>query len=112
MDQLEQERKAVVSLCDGKKRERDELLNRIRDKENEISRCQNAAISLSGTLTDQERDLVKNSRLDMELDGYLSAKDHPRYDREKESYAVSYTHLDVYKRQTMGRILISDCHIS
>ena len=38
VDQLEQERKAVVSLCDGKKRERDELLNRIRDKENEISR--------------------------------------------------------------------------
>ena len=88
MDQLEQERKAVVSLCDGKKRERDELLNRIRDKENEISRCQNAAISLSGTLTDQERDLVKNSRLDMELAGYLSAKDHPRYDREKESYVT------------------------
>ena len=88
VDQLEQERKAVVSLCDGKKRERDELLNRIRDKENEISRCQNAAISLSGTLTDQERDLVKNSRLDMELAGYLSAKDHPRYDREKESYVT------------------------
>ena len=88
VDQLEQERKAVVSLCDGKKRERDELLNRIRDKENEISRCQNAAISLSGTLTDQERDLVKNSRLDMELAGYLSAKDHPRYNREKESYVT------------------------
>ena len=88
VDQLEQERKAVVSLCDGKKRERDELLNRIRDKENEISRCQNAAISLSGTLTDQERDLVKNSGLDMELAGYLSAKDHPRYDREKESYVT------------------------
>ena len=88
VDQLEQERKAVVSLCDGKKRERDELLNRIQDKENEISRCQNAAISLSGTLTDQERDLVKNSRLDMELAGYLSAKDHPRYDREKESYVT------------------------
>ena len=67
VDQLEQERKAVVSLCDGKK---------------------NAAISLSGTLTDQERDLVKNSRLDMELAGYLSAKDHPRYDREKESYVT------------------------
>ena len=56
MDQLEQERKAVVSLCDGKKRERDELLNMIRDKENEISRYQNAAIALNVTLTDQERD--------------------------------------------------------
>ena len=69
-------KEAVVSLCDGKKRERDELLNRIRDKENEISRCQNAAIGLNGTLTDQERDLVKNSELDAELAGYLSAKDH------------------------------------
>lgn len=88
VDQLEQERKAVVSLCDGKKRERDELLNRIRDKENEISRCQNAAIGLNGTLTDQERDLVKNSELDAELAGYLSAKDHPRYDRERESYGT------------------------
>ena len=86
VDQLEQERKAVVSLCDGKKRERDELLNRIRDKENEISRCQNAAIGLNGTLTDQE--LVKNSELDAELAGYLSAKDHPRYDRERESYGT------------------------
>ena len=88
VDQLEQERKAVVSLCDGKKRERDELLNRIRDKENEISRCQNAAIGLNGTLADQERDLVKNSELDAELAGYLSAKDHPRYDRERESYGT------------------------
>lgn len=65
----------------------DELLNRIRDKENEISRCQNAAISLSGTLTDQERDLVKNSGLDMELAGYLSARTIPGM-TGKESYVT------------------------
>lgn len=88
VDQLEQERKAVVSLCDGKKRERDELLNMIRDKENEISRYQNAAIALNVTLTDQERGWETNHDFESQLAGYLSSKDHPRYDRERESYAA------------------------
>ena len=88
VDQLEQERKAVMDLCDGKKRERDAHLNMIRDKENEINRYQNAAISLGVTLTEQERGLEENLEFDSELAGYLSAKDHPRYDREKESYAA------------------------
>ena len=93
VDVLEQERAAVVSLCDGKKRERDGLMNLIRDKENEIARCQNAAISLNVTLTDEERDLERDYDLDAELDGYLSVKDHPRYDREKESYTARQARL-------------------
>lgn len=88
VDQLEQDRRAVSDLCDTKKRERDQLLNMIRDKENEISRFQNAAVSLNATLTDQERGWVQNPAFDKELEDYLGAKDHARYDKEKESYSA------------------------
>ena len=36
VDQLERDRQAVITLCDGKKRERDSLNVLIRDKEREI----------------------------------------------------------------------------
>lgn len=93
VDQLEEERAALSRLCDGKKRERDGLLSMIRDKENEISRCQNAVISLNVTLTERERDLESNQELETELSGYLSSMDHPRYDKEKEAYEARHALL-------------------
>ena len=41
VDQLERDRQAVITLCDGKKRERDSLNVLIRDKEREIEGYRN-----------------------------------------------------------------------
>lgn len=49
---------------------------------------QNAAIALNVTLTDQERGWETNRDFESQLAGYLSSKDHPRYDRKREGYAA------------------------
>lgn len=85
VDKLEQERKAVLALCDGKKRERDKILTLARDKENEINRLQAASVSLNGTLADSERRLHRNDAYEEELSWKLSSRENPRYDREKDA---------------------------
>lgn len=93
VDQLEDARQAVITLCDGKKRERDSLNVLIRDKEKEIEDYRNKSIDSQSLLTSRERAFLKEQDYDNELTAYLSSKDTVRYDREKEAYTEKCARL-------------------
>ena len=85
VDQLEQERRAVTELAGGKKRERDELNRMILNRENDIERFRASAVSLNELLAEKERKPPSDMDYDAQLAAYLSDREHPRYDREKEA---------------------------
>ena len=85
VDQLERERQAVITLCDGKKRERDSLNVLIRDKEREMEGDRNQSIESQSLLTEKERRFTPNQEYEAALSAYLSSRDAVRYDREKSA---------------------------
>ena len=73
VDQLERDRQAVITLCDGKKRERDSLNVLIRDKEREIEGYRNKSIDGQSILTCKGTGAdTQNPDYDNELAAYLS----------------------------------------
>lgn len=86
VDRLEEERKAVLCLCDGKKRQRDELNRLIHDKEREIQQLNRETIEKNETLGEKEKALEDLPEYNEELTAYLAQKEHPRYDREREGF--------------------------
>ena len=105
VDQLERDRQAVITLCDGKKRERDSLNVLIRDKEREIEGYRNKSIDSQSVLTSKERELTQNPDYDNELTAYLSSRDTVRYDREKETYTVRCSKLSEAREAAFQELL-------
>ena len=88
VDQLEQERRDVMERCDEKKRGRDQLNLRIRDKEREIESCRSRIRECEQHLAEKERSLPTNEEWDVQLQEYLKQKGNVRYDREREGFLV------------------------
>ena len=84
--QLEEEREALLDLCEGKKKERDHLRELILGRKNELERFAHTLTELEETAADQNRQLDENTNHDRELNAYLADKDHVRYDKEREAY--------------------------
>ncbi len=110
VDQLEQERRAVTELCDGKKRERDRLQELILLKKHELERCRGSAVQLEGTLFDQEKafqeeNVPRREEYEKELTDYLALTDHPRYDKEKENYGIKCQQLEIKRNQAREQLL-------
>lgn len=105
VDQLERDRQAVITLCDGKKRERDSLNVLIRDKEREIEGYRNKSIDGQSILTAKLRELVRNTDYDNELAAYLSARDNVRYDREKDTYVARCSKLTEAREAAFQELL-------
>ena len=105
VDRLERDRQAVITLCDGKKRERDSLNVLIRDKEREIEGYRNKSIDSQSVLTSKERELTQNPDYDNELTAYLSSRDTVRYDREKETYTVRCSKLSEAREAAFQELL-------
>ena len=84
--QLEEEREALLDLCEGKKKERDHLRELILGRKNELERFAHTLTELEETAADQNRQLDENTNHDRELNAYLADKDHVRYDKEREVY--------------------------
>ena len=84
--QLEADRKAVLELTDGKKRERDAIQEQTLNKKNELERFSQTIIKLETEAAGQGRDVPENEEHERELNAYLADKDHPRFDQEKEAY--------------------------
>lgn len=84
--QLEEEREALLELCEGKKKERDHLCELILGRKNELERFAHTLTELEETAADQSRQLDENTDHDKELNAYLADKDHVRYDKEREAY--------------------------
>ena len=81
--QLEADRKAVLELTDGKKRERDAIQEQTLNKKNELERFSQTIIKLETEAAGQGRDVPENEEHERELNAYLADKDHPRFDQEK-----------------------------
>ena len=105
VDQLERDRQAVITLCDGKKRERDSLNVLIRDKEREIEGCRNKSIDSQSLLTSKERELKQNPDYDNELSAYLPSRDTVRYDREKETFIARCSKLSEAREAAFQELL-------
>ena len=81
--QLEADRKAVLELTDGKKRERDAIQEQTLNKKNELERFSQTIIKLETEAAGQGRDVPENEEHERELNAYLADKDHPRLTRKK-----------------------------
>lgn len=84
--QLETKRQEIETVWEEKKKEADRLKEQIISRRNERGRYQNASASLESELHEKEKNLSFIEDYDRELSAYLSEKDHPRYDREREAY--------------------------
>ncbi|MCC8024360.1 MAG: chromosome segregation protein SMC [Clostridium sp.] len=105
VDQLEEERRAVTLLCDGKKRERDERNRLIHDKEREIGQLNQETVEKNEALLEREADLKQRREYDEELTAYLSGQEYPRYDRERERFTSLCHKLSEERESARSRLI-------
>jgi uncharacterized protein YPO0396 len=95
---LEKEREAVLTLCDGKKRERDSLQELMAERRQECGRTAETISHLEELLLEKEREQEKEELTDKadyekELSAYLSKKENPRWDKERDSFQAKCAKL-------------------
>lgn len=110
VSKLEEERSSLTALCDGKKRERDSLQELIANRRQEILHLRESAGQLEALLLEKERaaalaDVPGKEQYDRELSAYLSSKDNPRYDREREAYSEKCLKLSQKRDNARERLL-------
>lgn len=106
VSRLEKEREAILDLCRQKKKEMERLERLIIGRQNEIASLKENRVRLEERLLAEEGSFVNKEDYDKELSAFLAQKEHPRYDRERETYLEKIQNLTKKRDEYWESLLV------